>query len=82
MEGTAEGVIVVDASISSIGLLTSPVTILVKEGLAKEIKGGKEAQKLKQILESANDHQLYNIGELGVGLNPKAKLCELMLEDE
>jgi 2,5-dihydroxypyridine 5,6-dioxygenase len=82
VEGTAEGVIVVDASISSIGLLTSPVTILVKEGLAKEIKGGKEAQKLKQILESANDHQVYNIGELGVGLNPKAKLCGLMLEDE
>ena len=36
----------------------------------------------KQILESANDHQVYNIGELGVGLNPKAKLCGLMLEDE
>lgn len=82
VEGTAEGIIVVDASISSIGLLSSAVTVLVKEGLAKEIKGGKEAQRLKEILESANDPKVYNIGELGIGLNPKAKLCGLMLEDE
>lgn len=82
VEGTAKGVIVVDASISSIGLLSSPVTVLVEQGLAKEIKGGEEAQKLKRILESANDPKVYNIGELGVGLNPKAKLCGLMLEDE
>jgi 2,5-dihydroxypyridine 5,6-dioxygenase len=82
VEGTAEGVIVADASISSIGLLSFPVTILVKEGLAKEITGGAEAQKLKGILESANDPKVYNVGELGIGLNPKAKLCGLMLEDE
>ena len=82
VEGTAEGVIVVDASISSIGLLSSPVTVLVREGLAKEITGGMEAQTLKGILESANDPRVYNVGELGIGLNPKAKLCGLMLEDE
>jgi leucyl aminopeptidase (aminopeptidase T) len=82
VEGTARGVIVADASISSIGLLSYPVTILVEDGLAKEIKGGDEARKLKEILESANDPKVYNIGELGVGLNPKAKLCGLMLEDE
>jgi 2,5-dihydroxypyridine 5,6-dioxygenase len=82
VEGTAEGVIVANASISSIGLLSSPVTVSVKEGLAKEITGGVEAQKLKGILESANDPKVYNVGELGIGLNPKAKLCGLMLEDE
>jgi len=82
VEGSASGVIVADASISSIGLLSSPVMILVKEGLAKEIKGGGEAQRLKSILESANDPRVYNIGELGIGLNPKARLCGLMLEDE
>ncbi len=82
LEGTAQGTIVADGSISSIGLLSSPVTILVKDGLAKEITGGKEAAKLKEILKSANDPKVYNIGELGIGLNPKAKLCGLMLEDE
>jgi len=82
VEGTAEGTIVVDASISSIGLLSSPVTVLVKGGLAKEIKGAGEAEKLRGILESAKDPKVYNIGELGIGLNPKAKLCGLMLEDE
>jgi 2,5-dihydroxypyridine 5,6-dioxygenase len=82
VEGTAEGTIVVDASISSIGLLSSPVTVLVKGGLAKEIKGAGDAEKLRGILESAKDPKVYNIGELGIGLNPKAKLCGLMLEDE
>ena len=82
VEGTAQGIIVADGSISSIGLLSSPVTVVVKDGLAKEITGGKEAEKLKEILESANDPKVYNIGELGIGLNPKAKLCGLMLEDE
>jgi leucyl aminopeptidase (aminopeptidase T) len=82
VEGTAQGTIVADGSISSIGLLSSPVTISVKDGLAKEITGGKEAEKLKEILKSANDPKVYNIGELGIGLNPKAKLCGLMLEDE
>ena len=82
VEGTAQGTIVADGSISSIGLLSTPVTISVKDGLAKEITGGKEAEKLKEILKSANDPKVYNIGELGIGLNPKAKLCGLMLEDE
>ena len=82
VEGTAQGTIVADGSISSIGLLSSPVTISVKDGLAKEITGGKEAEKLKEILKSANDPKVYNVGELGIGLNPKAKLCGLMLEDE
>jgi len=82
VEGTAQGIIVADGSISSIGLLSFPVTISVKDGLAKEITGGKEAEKLKDILESARDPKVYNIGELGIGLNPKARLCGLMLEDE
>lgn len=82
VEGTANGTIVVNGSISGIGLLRSLVTIKVKDGKAIYIEGGEEAQMLKQILESANDPLVYNIGELGIGFNPQAKLKGLMLEDE
>lgn len=82
VEGSALGTIVVDASIPGIGLLTSPVTVSVKDGLAREIKGGREAGELRNMLESAKDMNVYNVGELGIGLNPMARLCGSMLEDE
>jgi len=82
VEGTAKGRIVVNGSISGIGLLRSPVTIRVKDGNAVAFEGGEEAQVLKQALESSNDPLVYNIGELGIGFNPKARLQGLMLEDE
>ena len=37
---------------------------------------------LKRDLASHNDHNCYNIAELGVGLNPQCRLCGIMLEDE
>ncbi|MBW2147349.1 MAG: aminopeptidase [Deltaproteobacteria bacterium] len=82
VEGTANGTIVVDASISGIGVLRSPVTIRVKDGNAVSFEGGTEAIQLQQALESSNDPLVYNVGELGIGFNPKARIQGLMLEDE
>ena len=81
VEGTAEGRIVCDVSISGLPskldfkdkLLSEPVEIIVHKGLAKEIRGGREAKQLKEWLESMNDPTVYNIAELGVGMNPNMK---------
>ncbi len=84
LEGTSEGVIVVDGSIPvpEIGLIATPIRVTVEKGYATKIEGGREAQFLADILRKANDQGAYNIAELGIGMNPMAKLVGVMVEDE
>lgn len=84
VEGSANGTIVVDASVPylGIGVLREPIRMKVKDGFITEIKGGYQAEILKKDLESKNDPNVYNIAELGVGLNPKSELTGIMLDDE
>lgn len=84
IEGSAEGVIVSDASIPylDIGILIEPVTATVSKGMITEITGGHQARILADDLKSRNDPMVYNVAELGVGLNPKCILQGIMLEDE
>ena len=84
IEGSAEGIIVADASIPylDIGVLTEPVTATVEKGMITAIQGGHQAKILADDLASRNDPQVYNVAELGVGLNPKCIMQGIMLEDE
>ncbi len=85
LEGTANGVIVADASIPylGIGVLDKPITFEVKDGFITNIVGdGRQADILRKDLASHNDPNSYNIAEIGVGLNPKCRMCGIMLEDE
>lgn len=84
VEGSANGVIVADASIPyiGIGLLKEPVTCVVKNGMIDSIDGGYQAKMLSENLESKEDPFVYNIAEMGIGLNPKCSFKGIMLEDE
>jgi 2,5-dihydroxypyridine 5,6-dioxygenase len=84
LEGTANGTIVANASIPyvGIGLLKEPVVVKVEDGMIISILGGEQAKMLSKSLESKKDSLVYNIAELGIGLNPKCKFMGLMLEDE
>ncbi len=84
IEGSAQGVIVADASIPyiDIGVLTEPVICRVKDGFITDIRGGVQAKQLSDDLNSRNDPQVYNVAELGVGLNPMSIMQGIMLEDE
>jgi leucyl aminopeptidase (aminopeptidase T) len=83
VEGTAEGVIMVNASIPGIGLIREePVRIVFERGLAVAIEGGAEARVLRELLEGFRDPAVYNLGELGVGMNPCCTLDGTMLSDE
>lgn len=84
IEGTAQGTIVCDASVPyiGIGLLDEPIICEVVDGFITEIKGGKQAKMLAENLASMNDPNVYNIAELGIGLNPNCRFIGLMLEDE
>jgi leucyl aminopeptidase (aminopeptidase T) len=84
VEGSASGKIVADASIPylGIGVLDEPVYVEVEQGLITSIEGGRQADILKENLASQNDPKVYNIAEMGVGLNPNCRMCGIMLEDE
>ncbi len=84
VEGTANGVLVFDGSIPHplLNLLEEPVTCTVENGFITEITGGREADILRQLLADFNDPTVYNIAELGLGLNKENYLCGHMAPDE
>jgi leucyl aminopeptidase (aminopeptidase T) len=79
-DGTAEGVIVIDTSIHMLGLLNEPIKYIVKSGRVVSFEGGKEAQKLREIVESAENGN--NIAEISIGTNPKARVTGNVSEDK
>ena len=81
LEGTASGKIVVDGSAAGVGIVRTPITLIVEEGYAVEITGGAEADKLNEVIAKFG-RDGRNIAELGIGTNDKAILTGLVLEDE
>lgn len=82
VEGSAEGAVVVDGSIASLGLATEPVKIEVKHGIATKIVGGLSEQ-LASVLKSVGRREAFNFpAEFGIGCNPAARLSGQLLEDE
>ena len=84
LEGTANGRIVADASVPylGIGVLREPVCCEVRDGRILSIEGGEQALALKKDLLSRNDPNVFNVAELGVGMNPCCSFQGFMLEDE
>ena len=84
MEGKANGVIIVDGAIPlpQINLVREPFKVTVKDGYVVDIQGGAEAQIFADVLRDTNDPLVYNIAELGIGMNPAAKMVGVMTEDE
>ena len=83
LEDFSEGMVVIDGSIPipEVGVLNTPVTLILEGGRIKKFKGEK-ASVLDKIFSSQNNNRAYVLAELGVGLNPAARLSGKMLEDE
>lgn len=82
LEGKSNGVFVVDGSMAGIGMIsTKPIKIVVENGIAVSITGGKEAKALDKML-APYGQKGRNIAEFGIGTNDKAKLSGNILEDE
>ncbi len=77
VEGTTQGMLAIDCMGKTVG---KPLRITVKDGWARKFEGP-DAARFEDLLKSA-DENAYNIGELGVGTNPKARLTGAVLEDE
>ncbi len=80
IEGTANGIFVVDASFAGIGKLSTPIKVTVKDGYAIDFEG-RNAEKLKELLDDVGK-EARNIAELGIGTNDKAIISGNVLEDE
>jgi len=81
IEGTAQGVIVFEGAMAGVGKVKNPIRIVVNDGLAVEIAGGEEAQKLNELINPLGN-AARNIAELGIGTNDRAQITGIILEDE
>jgi leucyl aminopeptidase (aminopeptidase T) len=81
LEGRSQGVVVVDGSMAGVGMTVEPIRILVEDGYATEITGGREAEALRALLEP-HGRDGRTVAEFGIGTNDRAKLTGVILEDE
>ena len=82
VESNGDGILVCDGSIGDIGKVIKPLKITIKTG--KIVKIESEDQNLVNEINKlvSVDEEASVIGELGIGLNPGAKLSGIILEDE
>ncbi|MGN6587042.1 MAG: aminopeptidase [Solirubrobacterales bacterium] len=80
VEGTTEGVLVVDGSIAEVGLLDTPVALTVREGHLVEATGSDGSHLLSLL--TVHGEEATNVAELGIGTNEEAVLNGNVLEDE
>ena len=81
IEGTANGTIVFDYSMDSIGKLSQPLKLNVKDGTVISVSGdSEEVQVLEQHFRK--DENARNIAEFAIGTNPYARLIGNLAEDK
>ena len=88
LQGSAKGDLYIDGSFDSM-ILSEPLRFKVNDGVATDIKGGPEAQRVRHLFaEAANlmpakdQSSVWTISQFGIGLNPNSKLIGNALEDE
>ena len=74
VEGSAEGVVVVDGSLLFLGpdQLASPVELRFDRGRLVDLAGA-EAWRLADALERSGDERMWNLAEVSIGLNPYSR---------
>ncbi len=81
VEGTTNGTIVFDYSMDSLGRLSKPLVLEVKEGKVISVSGeGEEVHAIERLFE--RDQTARNIAEFAIGTNPNARLIGNLAEDK
>ena len=80
LEGTAEGTLVVDGTISSMGRAEDPVTLTMTAGHLDSATGAMGGRLIDELRGAGPGGT--NVAELGIGTNEKAILTGELLEDE
>jgi leucyl aminopeptidase (aminopeptidase T) len=66
---------------AGVGVTVEPIRIVVEQGYATDISGGREADALRALLEP-HGRDARNVAEFGIGTNDRAILTGVILEDE
>jgi len=81
VEGTTNGMIVFDYSMDSLGRLSTPLALKVKDGKVVSVSGeGGEVHAIERLFE--RDQTARNIAEFAIGTNPNARLIGNLAEDK
>ncbi len=76
----ANGRLVIDGSFGDWGLLDTPLELTIKDGMVTEARGSR-AEDLMEVFDMLGPGA-RTVAELGIGMNPKARLWGILLEDE
>jgi leucyl aminopeptidase (aminopeptidase T) len=83
VEGSAEGIVVVDADLLFMGQgpLPEPVVIHVLGGRMVGLEG-QDAGRLREMLARCDDERMTNIAEVSMAFNPSGRVCGVPMETE
>ncbi len=82
VENSLEGKLVCDVAVGGVGLLKKPLTIQCERGKAMSVECADE-KALARVREAlSTDRMASVVGEMAIGLNPKARPVEEFLETE
>ena len=84
LEGSANGVLVVDGIVPQFAFkpIVEPIRIVFTDGRAQKFEGGEDARALESYLRGFGDPGVFDVVELGVGLNPNAQMTRTYNESE
>lgn len=83
VEGTAQGKFVIDTTMHFLGQIDVPIELTIKDGRIVDIRGGRDAWRLRRHLEDyGDDNASLFPTEASVGLNKKAKIVGSQREDK
>ncbi len=80
VEGTARGRVVIEHVMTDLGPLSGAITWIVEQGQVVAIQGGADARRLEAHVEGVANAR--NIGEIGIGMNPAARLTSDITESK
>jgi len=82
LEGSVHGEVLVNGSITGLGVVSSHVHLTVESGEVTEISGGDDARKLIKLLDSYRSADMYKVCEIGIGVHPLMRIRGNPTEDE
>lgn len=76
----AEGTLIIDGSLSTLGLLNSTLRFTVEGRRITAVEGEGAAKFWRYVEQFGPD--AFNVAEIGIGMNPRAEMIGTILEDE